>query len=103
MRRNVQLIRNNFSAVSVNTYVCHPWCGWGPVSLDVWGPAGRGQALRSDLGPAIRKFLMDLPGAPYIRHTIWQHWLWTSWGGYSWWNANDHSGTLQHLHVTYWR
>src|SRR3982751_4285103 len=87
VRRNVQLVLARYSAASANTYVCHPWCGWGPVSVDFWGPGGRGDPLRADLGPAIGNFLAGLAGPPMIRHTIWQHWLWTSWGGYSWWAA----------------
>ena len=102
VRRNVQLVLSRFSPVTANTYICHPWCGWGPWSVDFWGAGGRGAAIQEDLGLAIRAYLMGLPGSPYIRHTIFEHWLWTSFGGYSWWAADDHSGVLRHLHVTYW-
>lgn len=51
---------------------------------------------------SLRRFLRNLPGQPMIRHTILDHQLWTSWGGYSWWRADDHTGALRHLHVTYW-
>lgn len=103
VRHNVQLVLSTFSAVSANTYVCHPWCGWGRYSVDFWGPAGRGDPLRQDLGPVLARFLGTRPGPPFIRHTIWEHTLWTSFGGFSTWQADDHSGNLRHLHVTYWR
>jgi hypothetical protein len=103
VRRLVADLESRYPATTQNTYVCHPWCGWGPVSIDVWGGGGRGDPLDPRTGPIIRAYLMNLPGAPYIRHTIWDHWLWTSWGGYSWWSSDDHSGGLRHLHVTYWR
>lgn len=103
VRHNVHLVLNEFSAVTANTYVCHPWCGWGRYSVDFWGPGGRGDALRDDLGPKIARFLSNRPGPPFIRHTIWEHRLWTSFGGFSEWSRNDHSGRLRHLHVTYWK
>jgi hypothetical protein len=99
----VQLVLQRFSAVTANTYVCHPWCGWADVSVDYWGAAGRGDPLPRHLGPQIRKFLFDLKGKPFIRHSIWEHQLWTSWGGYSPWVRDDHTGDLRHLHVTYWQ
>jgi hypothetical protein len=46
---------------------------------------------------------MIQPGPPIIRHTILEHDLWTSFGGFSTWTADDHSGALRHLHVTYWK
>jgi hypothetical protein len=103
VRRNVDRIRSRWPSVRVNTYVCHPWCGWGPWSLDVWDSGGRGDSLRGQRAEDIRRFLMNTPGGPRIRHTILDHQLWTSWGGYSYWSANDHTGALRHLHVTYWR
>lgn len=87
--------------VTANSYVCHPWCGWSRLSVDFWGPAGRGDSLPPNTGEDIRGFLMNLPGPPLIRHTILEHRLWTRWGGYSYWAADDHSGNLRHLHVTY--
>jgi len=98
----VQRILSQFPQVTVNTYVCHPWCGWSDQSLDVWGSGGRGDPLPRDIGLASRNFLMNLSGPPMIRHTIWRHQIWTAWGGYSRWVADDHSGRLRHLHVTYY-
>lgn len=103
VRRTVQLVFSRFPGVTANTYVCHPWCGWGSFSVDYWGARGRGDALRGDRAESIRAFLMNLPGRPWIRHTILDHQLWTSWGGYSYWSRDDHSGNLRHLHVTYWK
>ena len=71
--------------------------------MDFWGAGGRGDPLGQQTGEEIRRFLMGLPRGPAIRHTILGHELWTSWGGYSDWNADDHSGRLRHLHVTYWK
>jgi hypothetical protein len=99
----VHKVENIWPHVRANTYVCHPWCGWADVSVDFWGNEGRGDALPAQLGPKIRAYLMQLPGLPVIRHTIWEHQLWTSWGGTSFWSRDDHSGNLRHLHVTYWR
>lgn len=103
VRANVNKVVSAWPQVRANSYVCHPWCGWSRFSVDFWWKGGRGDALPTHLGPEIRRFLMNLPGPPQIRHTIWQHQLWTSWGGITFWSPNDHSGRLQHLHVTYWR
>lgn len=72
-------------------------------SVDFWGAAGRGEPIPGSVPYEIRDFLMNLPGEPLIRHTIIDHELWTSWGGYSTWRADDHTGNLRHLHVTYYK
>jgi hypothetical protein len=99
----VQLALNRFPRLTANTYVCHPWCGWSAVSVDYWDRGGRGDPAPFDTLRSLRTFLMNLDGRPFIRHTILRHQLWTSWGGYSRWTRDDHSGNLQHLHVTYWQ
>lgn len=101
--RVIQQVRRRWPRAVPNTYVCHPWCGWSRYSVDWWGAGGRGDPLSEHVAKEIRAYVMGLDGAPYIRHTILQHQLWTSWGGYSYWSADDHDGRLQHLHVTYWR
>lgn len=98
----VERVRDRWPSVRINTYEGHPWPGWDGQSFDVWGPGGRGDPLPVALGEEIRRFLMRIPGRPYIRHTIWLHQLWTSFGGSSYWSSDDHSGRLRHLHVTYW-
>jgi hypothetical protein len=103
VRRNVTAVLARWPHVTANTYVAHPWPGWGPYSVDFWGPGGRGDAIARQTGYEIRDFLMQLPHGPAIRHTIYRHQLWTSFGGYSYWSAPDHSGQLRHLHVTYWK
>lgn len=103
VRANVQAVLRTFSGVTANTYICHPWCGWGRWSVDFWGPGGRGDPISDELSRASLNLLWRLPGPPFIRHYIYRHDLWTSWGGHSLWRADDHSGNLQHLHVTYWR
>lgn len=100
--RVVKKIQSRWPGVRVNTYHNHPWPGWDGRSIDVWGVGGRGHAIPLQTGYAIRDYLMELPGTPYIRHTIYGHALWTSWGGYSHWGPDDHSHDLRHLHVTYW-
>lgn len=100
---------SRFGGVSANTYVCHPWCGaaaegtlWEELSIDFWGEAGRGHAINALTGELLLDWLMERPGPPAIRHTIFRHGLWTSFGGHSVWTDNDHSGVLRHVHVTYW-
>jgi hypothetical protein len=95
--------------ISTNTYECHPFCGpvgdrngWARRSVDTWGPRGRGDALGGLLSQHVLDFLFTMPGQPLIRHYILGHTLWTSWGGFSTWPADDHSGKLRHVHVTYW-
>lgn len=103
VRRVVRKAEHNFPAVKANTYYGHPWPSWDGVSVDFWGPGGRGDPIATQTGYRLRQFLMQLPDAPYIRHTIFLHELWTSWGGTTRWNKADHSGDLRHLHVTYWK
>jgi hypothetical protein len=98
----VKLIHREFPTVRCNTYVAHPCPGWSKRSVDVWGMGGRGHPLPDALGPMVRQFAMNLRGSPWIRHSIWKHQLWTSWGGWSVWQPNDHDGALRHLHLTYW-
>lgn len=102
VERNVRRVLARWPGVTANTYVCHPWCGWADVSVDFWGAGGRGSPLVGHRAEEIRAYLMRLPGKPLIRHTILDHQLWTSWGGYSYWSRDDHAGGLRHLHVTYW-
>lgn len=98
----VQVTLSRFPRATANTYVCHPWCGWADQSIDFWGPAGRGDPIPADLGDRLHQFLLNFRGPPVIRHTIFQHQLWTSWGGYSVWRADDHAGRERHVHVTYY-
>lgn len=101
VERIVQLILNRFPTVTVNTYECHPYCGWERRSLDVWGKGGRGDPLPTFLAEASLDFLWNLPGEPLIRHYILRHKLWVRGRGILPWPADDHSGRLRHLHVTY--
>jgi hypothetical protein len=103
VRHEVQLVLSRFPQLRANTYICHPWCGWGRFSFDLWGEGGRGDPAPYHLLAASRRFLLNRPGPPLIRHTILEHTLWTSFGGESLWVPDDHSGALRHLHVTYWR
>jgi hypothetical protein len=103
VRTNVNKVLHRWPRVTANTYVDHPWPSWDRFSVDFWGPRGRGDQVGLEDGYEIRSYLMHLPGSPYIRHTIYRHDLWTSFGGHSYWAADDHSGGLRHLHVTYWK
>lgn len=102
VRRNVHKALSRFPQASANTYTCHPYCGWGRRSVDFWDRAGRGHALDAHITELLLDFLFEMPDGPLIRHYILGHTLWTSFGGYSTWAADDHSGVLRHLHVTYW-
>lgn len=97
----VQLVLSRFPRLTANTYVCHPYCGWGHRSVDLWDRGGRGDPVPRDLGLASVNFLFNLTEGPLIRHYIFEHTLWTSFGGKSYWAADDHSGDLRHVHVTY--
>lgn len=97
----VDKIHRRFPNVLCNTYVDHPWEGWDHLSIDVWGVGGRGWRIRKETGYEVRRFVMKLPGKPLIRHTIYEHALWTRWGGYSFWAPDDHSDEWRHFHVTY--
>lgn len=99
----VQRIARKFPRAEPNSYVCHPWCGWSRFSVDWWGPAGRGDPIREDLGWDLLHFARRLKAGPNLRHTIYQHELWTSWGGISTWTRDDHSGALRHVHLTFWK
>ena len=108
VRAVVHRIRSRFSAVTTNTYDCHPFCGpagnrqgWSRRSIDVWGTGGRGDALSHDLSRSIARFLFDLPGQPLIRHMIVEHDFWLRGAGWLTWSRDDHTGALRHVHVTY--
>ncbi len=98
----VHQVERKFPTVKANTYTNHPWVGWDRQSVDFWGLGGRGDPIDYRDGLAVRAYLMGLPGAPHIRHTIYMNKLWTSWGGYSYWAPMDHRGWLRHLHLSYW-
>src|SRR5215218_7094484 len=77
VREVVQSVKRRWPAVTANTYVCHPWCGWSRWSVDFWGSGGRGSPIPASSGYEIRRYLMNLPGNPVIRHTILDHAIWT--------------------------
>jgi hypothetical protein len=106
--RVVHKLFSRFSAISCNTYSCHPFCGppddrqgWARRSIDVWGPGGRGDPLPEHLSELVLDFLFTMPGKPLLRHYILEHVLWVRGKGYFDWPANDHAGWLRHVHVTY--
>jgi hypothetical protein len=103
VRAVVAELSREFPAARPNTYVGHPWVGWGRVSVDFWGPGGRGDPIQQDLGWQLLHYAFRMPGKPNLRHTIFLHQLWTSYGGYSFWRPDDHSGALRHVHLTYWK
>ena len=101
MGRLVQLHLKRFPQLTANTYIDHPWPGWDGLSVDFWGSGGRGSAIPGHLAwPSIR-FQMRQAGKPDIRHIIYEHSLWTPWGGWQWWDPDDHSGRLRHVHITF--
>jgi hypothetical protein len=110
VRRVVQQTLSEFPQLTANTYRrhprllyrLHPSVRWSRRSVDLWGAGGRGHALDLDTADSSAAFLLSLPGRPLIRHLIYGHNLWTSWGGWSVWDKEDHAGELRHCHVTYW-
>lgn len=98
----VAYIEAHFPEAECVTYLGHPWPGWDGRSFDVWADASTWRPLNRFTLYRIRRRLMRLQWGPYIRHTILGHTLWTSYGGYSRWQADDHRGKKRHLHVTYW-
>ena len=98
----VQQVLSRFSALTANTYIDHPWEGWDGLSVDYWGPGGRGDPIPTDLQWTSARYLLRMPGLPNIRHLITEHSLWTSWGGWSYWRPKGHAGRLRHVHVTYY-
>jgi hypothetical protein len=103
VRRVVEQAIARHPGLTWNSYTGHPWPGWGAWSVDFWGPGGRGDPADYKTLWDCRNYLMRIAGRPMIRHTILRHQLWTSWGGETYWKSDDHSGRLQHLHVTYWK
>lgn len=101
VRSVVHQLLSEFPALTANTYVCHPYCGWERRSVDVWGAGGRGDPLRRAQAQRSLDFLWNLPGKPLMRHYILEHTLWVRGVGNMEWRYDDHSGELRHLHVTY--
>jgi hypothetical protein len=102
VKRVVNKIFRRFPHVTCNTYECHPFCGWERRSIDVWGPSGRGDPLAPHLSELVLDFLFTMPGDPQLRHYILGHDLWVDGKGHLSWPADDHTGRLRHVHVTYW-
>lgn len=98
----VREIEAKFPAVECITYIDHPWPGWDGQSLDVWQDSATWTPAPRQILEVVRKYAMGRQGGPFIRHTILGHHLWTSFGGRSRWEPDDHSGGLRHLHITYW-
>jgi hypothetical protein len=103
VQRVVSRVEAHFGRVKCNTYYGHPFPGWGSVSVDAWDLGGRGDPLPHDLGLRVLRFFLQVPNSPAIRHWIFEHKLWTSWGGVSYWRADDHDGWERHFHITYWK
>jgi hypothetical protein len=101
--RVIRRLEAEFPRIRANTYQDHPWPSWDRVSVDFWGVGGRGDPIGERLGERVRQALWQLSPLPPVRHTIWQHTLWTSFGGVSYWRPFDHSGKVRHLHVTFWK
>lgn len=108
VERVVHRVLNRFPPLSANTYDCHPFCGprgdrqgWSMRSIDFWGAAGRGDSIGPERRATTTRFLFELPGLPLIRHLISGHRIWLRGVGWYTWPADDHSGRLGHVHVTY--
>jgi hypothetical protein len=108
VHRMVRRVLIAFPSLTANTYDCHPFCGpagnrqgWARRSVDVWGPAGRGDPLSEQLAWDVQRFLFDAPLGPPIRHQIVDHSFWLRGAGWLTWSRDDHTGALRHVHTTY--
>jgi hypothetical protein len=76
----VARVEFEFSGLTAgNTYFDHPivWPQFSFfdldfVSVDFWGPGGRGHTIDFDVGEAIDNFVWFDPFPPFIRYRIWQ-------------------------------
>lgn len=74
------------------------------TSLDVWAYEGRGYALDKALGDIIHSLLFNDPDLPNIDWIIWQGWMWTRAGGWSWFSddtSDADMGHWRHIHITF--
>lgn len=101
--RAIKRARSAGFALHAATYVNHPWPGWDGRSVDFWAGAGLGVPLDQKTGWRLFAFLLNDPKPPLVRHMIFRYTLWTPWAGYQSWEAEDHAGNMQHLHVTFQR
>ena len=90
---------------SVNTYVDHP-PGWGldSVSLDIWGPGGRGDQV-NDSGDAGFWDIFNNGEPPWIRWCIRDGYIWDDYYGWRVYWDNDpwsDAGHWQHRHITFY-
>lgn len=92
--------------VSVNTYFKHPPT-YGRkfefVSLDVYGPEGRGDPLDPAVGREVWKYLWNRPGI----HWAWGIYMGRSWGSVKGWGPappgpeDSDPEHNHHIHITY--
>jgi hypothetical protein len=98
----VAKVLDEFPSITANTYRDHPFAGWDNRSADFWGRGGRGDAIPRDTGFEVVEYLKKISDPPRIRHWIYLHRWWTDWEGMVKWPANDHSGVLRHVHITWY-
>lgn len=92
-----------------NTYIDHP-PGFGgiydSVSMDIWGPAGRGDGSQADWVNSAFYHIFNNGLPPWIRWCIRDGWIWID-DGYGWreyWDTNPWSDGVhrQHGHITFY-
>lgn len=90
-----------------NSYYDHPPgynLAYDHLSVDFWGPNGRGDPVGLWLGHSIFGHLFYDPEPPHIDWIIWQGWIWTYYGGWEWFSGDEpwsDNGHFRHVHVTY--
>lgn len=89
----------------VNTYVDHP-PGWGldAVSLDIWGPAYRGDPI-TESGHEGFWDIFNNGKPPWIRWCIRNGHIWDDYNGWRtyWdWDPWSDGGHWKHTHITFW-
>jgi hypothetical protein len=89
--------------VSCNTYVDHPEGYWrDPDSIDVWGPGGRGDPIDYYTGQAVFDDIFNNGLPPWIDWVIWQSWMWTASGGWSWFSDDTSYVDMSHTRHSHW-
>lgn len=88
-----------------NTYYAHPpWYWREETSIDVWGPAGRGDPLDYYTGQGIFDDIWGNGLPPWIEWVIWQGYMWTAYDGWTWFSGDDpysDAGHFRHIHFTF--
>jgi hypothetical protein len=98
-------VRSRFGG-SWNTYKGHglPPARGEALTVDHWGPGGRGDPLAEHMGDAMVGWILGQHVIDPVRVLIWFSWIWTpqtGWVPYSGFQGNHGPGKDAHIHVGY--